>query len=119
MDRRSKAVLSLSVVMVLALLVPAGALAKGRPTIEATNNLSVPTIMLAGGSFTNVVCGADAFSALVPPTGTPLTGYPTNPLRLLLRPGRAQVAGPVQQLDRHRPVGLRPVGATTSPATPS
>ena len=80
MDRRSKAVLSLSVVMVLALLVPAGALAKGRPTIEATNNLSVPTIMLAGGSFTNVVCGADAFSALVPPTGTPLTGYPTNPL---------------------------------------
>ena len=49
MDRRSKAVLSLSVVMVLALLVPAGALAKGgRPTVETTNNLSFPAIAVDG-----------------------------------------------------------------------
>ena len=80
MDRRSTAVLSLSIVLTLALLVPVGALAKGKPTIESTNNLSVPTIMLAGGGFTGVTCGADAFSALVPPTGTPLTSYPTSPL---------------------------------------
>jgi hypothetical protein len=80
MDRRSKAVLSLSIVMTLALLVPVGAMAKGKPTVEATNNLSVPAIMLAGGGFTGVTCGTNAFSVLVPPTGTPLTGYPTSPL---------------------------------------
>lgn len=80
MDRRSKAVLSLSIVVTLALIVPVGAMAKGRPTIEATNNLSVPTIMLADGSFTNVVCGEDEMSVLDPPTGTALAGYPISPL---------------------------------------
>ena len=40
-----------------------------------TNNLSVPTIMIGGG-FTGVTCGIpSAPSALVYPTGTPLTGY--------------------------------------------
>ncbi len=80
MDRRSIAVASLALTLTLAMALPMAALAKGRPTVEATNNLSVPTIMLAGGSFTNVVCGANAYSALVPPSGTPLTGYPTSPL---------------------------------------
>ena len=79
MDRRSKAVLSLCIVLALALLVPAGALAKGKPTVEATNNLSVPAIMLAGGGFTGVTCGDEAPSALVPPTGTPSWITTTDP----------------------------------------
>lgn len=40
----------------------------------ATNNLSVPTIML-GGSFTGVTCPGD----LVAPGGTPLSGYEIDP----------------------------------------
>jgi hypothetical protein len=41
-----------------------------------SNNLSVPTILVGGGSFTGVTCGqANAWSALVPPTGAPLDGY--------------------------------------------
>jgi hypothetical protein len=66
--------------LVLAMALPLGALAKGRPTTEATNNMSVPTIMLAGGSFTGVTCGSETPSTLVPPTGTPLAGYPISPL---------------------------------------
>ena len=78
MDRRSKAVLSLSVVLALALLVPVGALAKGRPTSRPrTTCPSRRSCSRAVPSPTS--CAADAF-ALVPPTGTPLTGYPTNPL---------------------------------------
>ncbi len=48
----------------------------GKPGGEtAAQNLSVPTIMI-GGSAGGLVCGTpDAPSALVPPTGTPLTGY--------------------------------------------
>ena len=80
MDRRSGAVLSLSVVLALALVVPVGVLAKGKPTVEATNNLSVPTIMVAGGAFTGVTCGAEVPSPLVAPTGTPLAGYLISPL---------------------------------------
>jgi hypothetical protein len=80
MDRRSMAVASLVLTLALAMTLPMGALAKGKPTTEATNNLSVPTIMLAGGSFTGVACGVDTPSALVPPTGTPLAGYPISPL---------------------------------------
>lgn len=80
MDRRSTAVLSLSIVLTLALLVPAAAMAKGKPTSESTNNLSVPTIMLAGGSFATVTCGTtEVPSALVAPSGTPLAGYPVSP----------------------------------------
>jgi hypothetical protein len=45
----------------------------------ATNNLSVPTIMIAG-SFTGVTCGTPELpSALVYPTGVPLTGYEVDP----------------------------------------
>jgi len=54
---------------------------KGRkPPSEATNNLSVPAIMVAGvaGGLTN--CAAAGWSALVPPTGIPLSGYPIDPL---------------------------------------
>ena len=85
MDRRSIAVASLALTLVLAMALPMGALAKGKPTVEATNNLSVPTIMLASGGFTNVGCGTNAFSALVPPPGDvttvlPLNGYPVSPL---------------------------------------
>ena len=46
----------------------------------ATNNLSVPTIMISGG-FTGVTCGTavESPSALVFPTGTPLSGYSIDP----------------------------------------
>ena len=63
MDRRSRAVMPLTLIVVLALLMPATVLAKGpagrRPSTRecATNNLSVPTIMI-GGSFTGVTCDA-------------------------------------------------------------
>lgn len=81
MDRRSTAVVSLVLMLVLAMALPLGALAKGKPTTEATNNLSVPTIILAGHEFTGVTCGTvEAPSVLVPPTGTPLAGYPISPL---------------------------------------
>ena len=54
---------------------------KGRkPPSEATNNLSVPAIMVAGvaGGYTN--CGGSSWSDLIAPTGTPLSGYPIDPL---------------------------------------
>jgi len=54
---------------------------KGRkPPSEATNNLSVPAIMVAGvaGGYTN--CGGTTWSDLTAPTGTPLSGYPIDPL---------------------------------------
>ncbi len=60
--------------MLCAALVTSSVFAKGpggKPGGETlANNLSVPTIMIGGG-FTGVTCG----TALVPPTGTPLTGY--------------------------------------------
>lgn len=78
MDRRSTVIVSLCVVLALALLVPAGALAKGPGSggheETTSNSLSVPTIMIGGG-FTGVGCGVDAPLALVPPTGVPLSGY--------------------------------------------
>ena len=81
MGRRSNVVLSVAVIMALVLLLPAGVLAKkGPPVTELTNNLSVPTIMLAGGGFAGVTCGTETPSVLVPPTGTPLAGYPISPL---------------------------------------
>ena len=53
---------------------------KGRkPPSEATNNLSVPAIMV-GGLAGSVTCPGPDWSALVPPTGTPLSGYPIDPL---------------------------------------
>jgi hypothetical protein len=79
MDRRSNAVLSLVVIMVMALLLPAGALAKGKPPTETSNNLSVPVIIVGGGTLTGVTAPTDTPSVLVPPTGTPLTAYPINP----------------------------------------
>jgi len=54
---------------------------KGKPPTEATNNLSVPAIMVAGvaGGYTN--CGGTTeWSTLIEPTGTPLSGYPIGPL---------------------------------------
>lgn len=69
------------VLVLLASLVPSAALAKGRPVVEATNNLSVPTIMVGNYSF-SVTCGADssAPSALVDPTNVPapLSLYDTD-----------------------------------------
>ncbi|MDQ1324267.1 MAG: hypothetical protein QG587_1603 [Chloroflexota bacterium] len=79
MDRRSKAVLSLSVVLTLALLVPAGALAKGKPPTETSNNLSVPVIIVGGGALTGVNAPTDEPSLLLAPTGTPATAYPIDP----------------------------------------
>jgi hypothetical protein len=70
----------MALMLVLAMALPIGAFARGKPATEATNNLSVPTIMVAGGGFTGVTCGtAAAPSVLVPPTGTPLSGYPDDP----------------------------------------
>lgn len=47
----------------------------GKPVSEAAQNLSVPAILV--GSLGTLVCGPSdaAPSVLVPPTGTPLTGY--------------------------------------------
>ena len=65
MDRRSKAILSLSLVTALALLVPVGALAKGPPVrVETTNNLSFPAIAVDGFTINTV-----APSFTVPYTG--------------------------------------------------
>lgn len=47
----------------------------GKPGSDATQNLSVPAILV--GSLGTLVCGQSDVvpSSLVPPTGTPLTGY--------------------------------------------
>jgi hypothetical protein len=74
----AKVAIILAIIVVLAFAAPA--LGKGKPTTESTNNLSVPTIMLAGGSFTGVTVGVGTPSLLAPPTGTPLAGYPISPL---------------------------------------
>ncbi len=88
MNRRSRAVSPLILIVVMALLLPASVLAKGpgggggggggggEETL--TNNLSVPTIMVSGG-FTGVTCGVGTPSVLVPPAGAPKTGYPIDP----------------------------------------
>ena len=68
----------LTAILVLAFAAPA--LGKGKPVIESTNNLSVPTIMIGSSSFTGVTAPDGVPSALVAPTGTPLTGYPISPL---------------------------------------
>ena len=115
MDRRSTAVVSLALMLVLAMALPLGALAKGKPTNEATNNLSVPTIMLAGGSFTGVTCGTEVPSELVPPTGTPLSGYPDDPAAYYYVQGvhkwQAQCYTTTTSVgDRHGRVGRQPLG---------
>jgi hypothetical protein len=54
---------------------------KGRkPPSEATNNLSVPAIMVAGTAGTYTNCGGTEWSTLIPPEGTPISGYPIDPL---------------------------------------
>jgi hypothetical protein len=78
MDRRSMAVTSLALTLVLAMALPVGAMAKGKPTTEATNNLSVPTIVVGGGTL-SVPCGVETPSLLVPPTGTPSWITTTDP----------------------------------------
>jgi hypothetical protein len=79
MDRRSMAAVSLALSLILALALPIGAIAKGKPTMEATNNLSVPTIMVGGGGFTGVACGVETPSVLAAPSGVPETGYEVEP----------------------------------------
>ena len=87
MDRRTTIAASLTLALVIALSSSSLVLAKGPGggggggggETTLTNNLSVPAIMIGGG-FTGVTCGTpDAPSALVAPTGTPLTGYTVNP----------------------------------------
>lgn len=76
MNRRAMAASALVIGLVLALAFPAGVVAKGRPPLEASNNLSVPTIFVGGAGFTGVTCGTPlAPSPLVYPTGDPRTGY--------------------------------------------
>lgn len=79
MNRRTMAVASITVALALAVAVPAGIAAKGRPGSEAANNLSVPTILVGGGAFTGVACGAGVPSPLIDPSGTPRTGYEVDP----------------------------------------
>jgi hypothetical protein len=69
--------LFLALILVLALAIPAYAKGPGGGGHEttATNNLSVPTIMIGGG-FTGVTCGSPA---LTYPSGIPLSGYEIDP----------------------------------------
>ena len=48
---------------------------KGKPPTEATNNLSVPAIMVAGTAGTLPAGCTGTWSTLLPPTGYPLTGF--------------------------------------------
>ena len=104
MDRRSMAVASLALTLVLAMALPMGAVAKGKPTTEATNNLSVPTIMLARRQLHRRQ-RADVDDTVGPGSADRHAAdrVPDRARRLLLRAGRAQVAGPVLQHDRHGP----------------
>jgi hypothetical protein len=74
----------------LVLAVSAAALAAGGPpegkgkpgggAETATNNLSVPMIILGGGSFNGVTCGTyGLWSDLVVPTGVPKDGFEIDP----------------------------------------
>ena len=70
----------LTLILVLALAIPAfgkgpGGGGGGGHEPGATNNLSVPTVMIGGG-FTGVTCPG----GLVYPSGTPLAGYELDPL---------------------------------------
>jgi hypothetical protein len=47
----------------------------GKPTSEATNNLSVPAIIAGGGGTFAITCPTDGFTALVPPDKAPVL-YP-------------------------------------------
>lgn len=69
-------IMGLCTLSVSAFAVGPGSGGGGKPGGEtAAQNLSVPTIMV-GGSAGGLLCGTpDAPSALVPPTGDPLTGY--------------------------------------------
>jgi hypothetical protein len=51
------------------------AYAKGKPPTEATNNLSVPAIMVAGTAGNLTSCTGSDWSDLVEPMGDPLSGY--------------------------------------------
>jgi hypothetical protein len=69
MGRRSNAVLSLSIVLALALVVPVGALAKGPPIrVETTNNLSYPAIAVDGFAITPLAAPSfiDAYTGTYP-----------------------------------------------------
>jgi hypothetical protein len=89
MARRGRWILaSACTVALLGSLLVTSALAAGKGSgngggggheTTSTNNLSVPTIMVGGGGFTGVTCGVEQPSALVPPTGVPLSGYPIDP----------------------------------------
>lgn len=63
-----------AVCLILGGALSTGVLAKGKPPSEAAQNLSVPAILV--GALGTLQCGtAEVPSLLVPPTGTPLTGY--------------------------------------------
>jgi len=72
------AVLLVLVASAVALAAPGGGkgppAGKGKPTSEASQNLSVPAILV--GNLGTLVCGSSVTpSTLKPPTGTPRTGY--------------------------------------------
>ena len=72
----SKLTIGITAALFGAAVLSGAAFAKGKPGGEtAAQNLSVPGILV--GSLGTLVCGTSdlAPSALVPPTGTPLTGY--------------------------------------------
>jgi hypothetical protein len=77
MARGGRSILAIACSLTLVAFMATTATAKGPGGGHepgATNNLSVPTIMIGGG-FTGVTCPGP----LVAPTGTPLTGYEIDP----------------------------------------
>lgn len=82
MARRGRSFLAIacSVALIVAMSFNIASAKKGGGEETTSNNLSVPTIMIGGG-FTGVTCGVEPTpSALVPPTGIPLSGYSIDPL---------------------------------------
>jgi hypothetical protein len=82
MARRGRSFLAIacSAALIVAMSFNIASAKKGGGEETSTNNLSVPTIMIGGG-FTGVTCGVEpTASALVPPTGVPLSGYSIDPL---------------------------------------
>lgn len=59
---------------------PPSARGRGGGATETSNNLSVPTIMVGGGSFPNATCTGTATDPSPPlaPSGDPKTGYPVD-----------------------------------------
>ena len=121
MDRRSKAVLSLSVVLTLALLVPVGALAKGKPTDRRPRTTCpFPAIIVGGGAFTDVKSfPTDDRRFLLATDGIPATAYPIDPDAYYYVQRVHKWQAQAYSTSATTVAVTTPTGATTSRATPS